>query len=164
MKAKLLNSVLLLVALTSVADEAKGLGEGDALPDLRRFNLEGVLPATEGKVVLIDFWASWCAPCKVSFPYLDGIIREYAAKGFELIAVSQDDDREAMERFLESNPVSFSIVRDRDHKLAATVQPPGMPTTLLVDKNGRIRHLHKGFHGEKTADQLREWIKELLSE
>lgn len=162
-KIQRLVSLCIVLGLSAGWAHGEGLKEGDTLPDLGNFNLEGVLPDTGGKVILLDFWASWCGPCKISFPYLNAIHQEFSDKNFELIAVSQDDKASAMNRFLKKNPASFTVVRDANHELASTVRPEGMPTTLLIDAKGVIRHVHKGFHGEKTADQFRAWIQETLS-
>lgn len=143
---------------------AAPLGEGMPFPDLDRYALDDRVPAVEGKVVLVDFWASWCAPCKKSFPSLDNLHRRYAGLGFEIIAVSVDDTARDMARFLKANPVGFPVLRDTEKKLVADVQVEAMPTSFLLDRGGVVRFVHNGFHGKQTEDQLREEIESLLGE
>jgi thiol-disulfide isomerase/thioredoxin len=134
--------------------------EGDLLPELR---VEGV-PALAGRVVLIDFWASWCAPCKASFPHLDQMYKDYAGRGLVVLGVNVDDEASAMRKFLERTPVSFPVVRDAGQRLVAQADVPTMPTSFLVDRQGRIRKRHVGFSGEETTRELRAEIEGLLHE
>ncbi len=138
---------------------------GDALPDLASFKLEGKPPEQlKGRVILLDFWASWCAPCKASFPAMEELNRKYAERGLTIIAVSVDDNREKMERFLKSQKVSFSVVRDANQKLVEAADVSTMPTSFLIDRSGKIRFLHSGFHAEETARLYAEEIEQLLKE
>lgn len=158
--ARLLATVL-LVGMGS-ANGAEALREGAAFPALTEYALEGRLPELGGKVVLVDFWASWCAPCKKSFPSLDTLYQQYAAAGFEIAAVSVDDSAKAMRRFLKTNPVSFPVVRDAEKRLVSDVKVQAMPTSFLLDRQGVVRAVHNGFHGEETEEQLRAEIESLL--
>src|SRR3954462_4909555 len=123
-----------------------GFKQGDALPDLASFNLEGKLPEQlKGQVILLDFWASWCGPCKSSFPVMEELSKKYAGEGLIIIAVSVDEKKENMQRFLKSEKVSFTVVRDAEHKLVAAADVKAMPTSLLIDRFGKIRFIHTGF-------------------
>jgi len=137
---------------------------GDQLPPLTGFNLEGQLPATAGKVVLIDFWASWCGPCKKSFPELDKLQRTFAGKDFLLLAVCVDEKAADMAAFLKAHPVGFAVVRDVQQQLVAAAGVESMPTSLLVDRQGHIRAVHAGFRGPETVQQLTAEIDQLLTE
>jgi thiol-disulfide isomerase/thioredoxin len=139
-----------------------GLKVGDSLPDLAKFNLEGTLPETKGKVVIVDFWASWCAPCKASFPVMDGLLKKYREKGLVIIAVNVDEDKSDMEKFLKKTPVTFSVVRDGQQKLVAAADVATMPTSFLIDREGKIRFTHVGFEGDKTRVEYEKQIEELL--
>jgi thiol-disulfide isomerase/thioredoxin len=152
--------MLLLCATTSLA----AWDAGTVLPDLTKFKLEGSLPTLAGKVVLVDFWASWCSPCKASFPALDLLQKDYGAKGFLILAVNQDKTGEAMKTFLAKNPVGFTTLRDPENKLVAAADVSSMPSSYLVDRSGRIRYIHRGFHGEKTLAQYKKEIELLLAE
>lgn len=141
------------------------LKTGDAVPDLTEFGLEGTLPATlRGQVVLLDFWASWCAPCRLSFPVMDELRRQYADQGLVILAVNVDEDRADQEAFLKKVTVGFTVLRDAAHKLVAYADVAAMPTSFLVDRKGIVRFVHHGFHGAATRTQYQEEIQRLLKE
>jgi len=136
---------------------------GDTLPDLTGFKLEGTLPESlKGKVVILDFWASWCGPCAESFPVMDELQKKYREQGLVILAVSVDEKAAKMETFLKKNPVSFAVVRDGEHKLVANVTPETMPTSFIIDREGKVRFIHNGFHGSTTRKQYVEQIESLL--
>ena len=156
-------ALLCVLSLPMIA--AAALKPGDAMPSLSSFQLEGKLPdKLKGNVILIDFWASWCAPCKASFPVMEDLHKRFAGRGLSIIAVSTDDQREPMERFLKSHPVSFTTVRDASQKLVAAADVETMPTSLLIDRTGKIRFIHNGFKGEQTAREYADEIDRLLKE
>lgn len=138
---------------------------GDRLPDLTTFGLEGDLPrGLAGRVILLDFWASWCAPCKASFPELGRLQEELGPRGLVVLGVSVDEKRSAYQSFLKRHPQPFLTVRDAAHRLAAAVKVPRMPTSYLIDRRGVVRHVHEGFHGDVTARELRAQLIALLDE
>lgn len=151
----------LLLGLGSRAEPVK---DGAVLGPLTRYALEGALPEINGKTVLVDIWASWCGPCARSFPMLDKLYEELRPSGFIVLGVSVDEKREAMEKFLKRIPVTFPVVRDASHKLAAAVNCQTLPTSILLDKTGRIRYQYHGFHGKATLDAMRNDIQQLLAE
>lgn len=138
--------------------------ESDPLPDLSTFDLSGDLPDLEGKVVLLDFWASWCAPCKASFPKMDEIYQEYKDQGFVILAVSVDNTEKAYRSFADKSGVTFPLVHDQAKKLVKTAEIEAMPTSFMIDKQGVIRAVHKGYEGNKTIAKYREEIENLLAE
>ena len=151
-----------LIAATIFTASA-ALKIGDTLPDLNGFKLEGPLPKSlKGKVVILDFWASWCGPCAESFPVMDELQQKYRDQGLVILAVSVDEKAGKMEGFLKRNPVSFAVVRDGDHKLVANVTPQTMPTSFIIDRQGKVRFVHNGFHGSTTRKQYIEQIESLL--
>lgn len=159
---KSLLILVLFVAALAVPAHA-GWKVGDPLPDLTTSKLEGKLPdSTKGKVVLVDFWASWCVPCAESFPAMEELHQRYRDKGLVVIAVSVDDKPAKMEKFLKKHPVTFSVVRDAAQALAAAADVEGMPTSFLVDREGKVRFIHNGFHGEETKKAYIEQIESLL--
>ena len=137
---------------------------GDAFPDFAKFKLEGKLPDDlKGKVVLIDFWASWCPPCKKSFPALNELHQRYGTNGLVIIAVNVDEKRADMEAFLKKIPATFTVVRDAEQKLVETVGVEGLPTSFLLDATGRVRFLHnKGYGGDGTKKEYAREIESLL--
>lgn len=156
--------VSLLVLFAATACPA-ALKPGDRLPALGTFKLEGKLPETlKGQVILLDFWASWCGPCKKSFPAMQALHQQYAARGFTVIAVNVDEKREEMERFLKAANVSFPVLRDAAQKFVAAADVSTMPTSFLIDRAGKIRYVHNGFAGDETIKQYHEEIELLLKE
>ena len=135
---------------------------GDTLPDLASFKLEGKLPDTlKGKIVIVDFWASWCLPCAESFPVLDELQKKYGDK-LVVIAVNVDEKAANMEKFLKKHPVSFTLVRDAGQKFVEVAEPETMPTSFILDGAGKVRFLHSGFHGETTRKAYVSEIESLL--
>lgn len=137
---------------------------GEPLPAWDGLGLEGSVPATRDRVLLVDFWASWCAPCQASFPDLAGIHRDYAARGVTLLAVSVDKDARAYAAFLKKHAPPFATVRDARQAYVAAVGVPAMPTSLVVGRDGRIRAVFPGYHGEKTGAALRAALDAALAE
>ena len=137
---------------------------GAAFPPLGSYGLTGQLPATAGKVVIVDFWASWCAPCKASFPEYSRLQAAYAARGLVVVAVSVDESAGAYDAFVAKLKPSFATVLDAKHALVSVVQVPTMPTSYLVDRAGKVRFVHAGFHGERTVAELTREIEALLAE
>ena len=138
---------------------------GDLFPALSAAALGGgPLPATAGKVTLVDFWASWCAPCKASFPAYSRLQTDFRARGLVVVAVSVDESAPAYAAFVAKLKPAFTTVHDARHLLVAQVQVPTMPTSYLVDRSGRVRFLHPGFHGDATERELRAEVEILLAE
>ncbi len=158
--AVLLVAASVLLALPQV--HAANLKPGDALPALKAKDFEGALPELAGKVVLLDFWASWCGPCKASLPQLDKLYREYGKRGFVILGVSVDESSADMKAFLEAHPVSFPTVRDKAQTLVGQVSVDVMPTSLLINREGKVTKIHSGYQGEKTVEELRAEIEQLL--
>lgn len=155
---KLTALVLLALAMSAQA----GLNPGDLAPKLKAFKLEGALPETEGKVVLIDFWASWCAPCRKSFPVMKELHEKFAARGLVIIAISVDEEKSAMDAFLKKNPAPFAIVRDAAGQSPKAFQAEKMPSSFVVGADGKIVAVHSGFEGSKTRAEYIEQIEAAL--
>lgn len=141
---------------------------GDAFPVLAKAGLAplvgGELPATEGKVVLVDFWASWCAPCKASFPAFAQLHQEYAPRGLVIVAISVDEKAPAALAFARKLAPPFVTLHDREQALVRQVGVPTMPTSFLLGRDGRVRFVHEGFHGDSSERELRKQIEALLAE
>jgi thiol-disulfide isomerase/thioredoxin len=115
----------------------------------------------EGKVVYLDFWASWCKPCKKSFPWMNQLTHKYADKNFALVTINLDSDVKAMERFLEHTPAKFDIFHDPGGSLAEKFQLEGMPTSYLISSKGKVVSRHIGFKTSET-DQYQSEIEALF--
>lgn len=160
----LLSTVLVLAALAFPALADSPAKAGQPMPSLAAVLPGASLPSTSGKVVLVDFWASWCGPCKASFPCLNKLHQTYASKGLVIVGVGVDDKAEDYKKFATKLGASFTIVHDSSHKCAAAFAPPTMPTSYLIDRKGVIRHIHKGFKGAKTEAEYIAEIEALLAE
>ncbi len=132
---------------------------GDSFPSPAANGVAGKLPKTEGKVVLYDFWASWCAPCRAAMPAYEGLYQKYHQQGFEIIAVGTDEDAGAAQTFVAGLKLSFPVVVDVKQKFVALVEPSTMPTAYLVGKNNKVISVHSGFHGAKTIEALSQAIE-----
>lgn len=134
-----------------------------ALPQLAAGNATIMsLESLRGKVVYLDFWASWCGPCRVSFPQLEQLRRELGPQGFEVLAINVDEDEADAYRFLAEMPVSYPVVRDADGHTPGLYQILGMPTGFLIDRDGIVRLVHQGYRKSDGA-KLRDAIVELLA-
>jgi len=146
-----------------VATAGADIKVGDSLPELSAYKLEGKLPEiAKDKVVMLDFWASWCGPCGESFPAMDELQKKYGPQGLVIIAVNVDEKKSDMEDFLKAHPVSFTVVRDAKQKLVEKAGISTMPSSFLIDKNGKVVFAHSGFQGGSTVKQYEREIQSLL--
>ncbi len=129
------------------------LGAAFALPVAAAAGSSGALDLApyRGKVVYLDFWASWCGPCRLSFPYMQRLAAVYAAKPFALMAVNVDHSRERADAFLAQFGPNIHVVYDPDGHLAVKYGVREMPTSVVIDKTGRVRFTHDGFYEAQEA-------------
>jgi cytochrome c biogenesis protein CcmG/thiol:disulfide interchange protein DsbE len=161
-KNKLAAELAALLLGLNLATAAGPVKEGDTFPDLARFGLEGTLPDTKGKVVLVDFFASWCGPCKESFPAMNDLQKKYGEKGFVILAINLDKKKSDMDAFVKDHPASFAIVRDGENKLVKEVKIATMPSSFVLDKDGKVKSAHHGFKGAESVKKYTEEIEALL--
>jgi peroxiredoxin len=160
-----LRRITALLALAAGAALARAeVKAGDLFPDLAAAGLEGAMPATDHQVVLVDFWASWCGPCKASFPAYARLHADFSPRGLVIVAISVDQDEAAFAAFVKRTAPPFPVLRDKDQQLVRQVMVPTMPTSFLVGRDGRVRFVHRGYHGAETDAALREEITQLLGE
>ena len=117
----------------------------------------------KGKVVMLNFWASWCVPCKQEMPLLETIQKKYSKLGFTLIGVNVEPDSKAANAVLQKIPVTFPIVYDTESKVSQAYQVSGMPSTVIIDRKGQVRMLHQGYKpGDENEylDSIRALIRE----
>jgi len=139
--------ILLFVSPFSFASNGK------QAPDFN-FSLDGQmqqLSQLKGHVVYVDFWASWCKPCRQSFPWLNQIQTQYAKQGLLVVGVNLDTEPELVSAFLHQVPAYFPITYDPDGKIAQQYELVGMPSSYLIDRDGTIRFSHKGFFSAKQG-------------
>ncbi|HKX59420.1 MAG TPA: TlpA disulfide reductase family protein [Steroidobacteraceae bacterium] len=116
-----------------------------------------------GKVVLLDFWASWCSPCLKSFPWMNELQKKHGADGLVVLAVNVDQDRKLADAFLGKTPAQFKIEFDPNGTVARQFDVQAMPTSFLIDRQGKVRVRHAGFK-EKNREQREQQIAQLLKE
>jgi len=163
MKLNLFIPLVILVGFAGSLVNAAEVGSPApqfTLPSLQQ-NQRAALIQFAGKVVYLDFWASWCAPCRTSFPLLDGLYQKLKSRGFEVVAVNLDEEKENAEKFLEHYPVNFTVLRDSEGHWADQYGVESMPTSFIVDKKGVIQHVHNGF-SKYDIDEIEKIIVALL--
>ena len=121
------------------------------------------LSAYRGKVVYLDFWASWCGPCKYSFPYMEHLVNKFHSHDLVVITDNLDQSSEKAAAFLREINTSIPVIYDEKGVLASRYNVSDMPTSILIDRRGNIRYVHKGFYREKE-DEYTSHVTELLNE
>lgn len=150
---------LLLLAVSSLCASvvtAKDVEQNSDL--LKQLNLEQY----HGKVVYVDFWASWCGPCRQSFPVMNELQETYGEDNFIIIAINEDSEPAAADQFLTEYPANFTIFYDQDGELAQYFKVDAMPTSYLLDQTGTAKYRHRGFH-QKDVAKIEQQIQTLLS-
>ena len=145
----------LLVVASLAFGPAWALESGEVAPT--------VPGAPRGVVLYVDFWASWCVPCRQSLPALDALYRKHGPAGFAVVGVNKDVRAEDAKRFIQRVPVSFTWVADEGDALARGFGVKAMPSGYLVDRKGVIRQVHRGFTPE-TDVELEKQVRDLLAE
>ncbi|HZS36929.1 MAG TPA: TlpA disulfide reductase family protein [Polyangia bacterium] len=156
----LLALAVLSLSAPSLAEVSKGQRAPDfSLPSLRgpRVSLAGL----RGKVVIVDFWAQWCEPCKKELPQLDKLSKDYASRGVVILAVNIDKERENAERLVKQLGLTLPVLLDPTGAVASTYDLPKMPTSFVIDKKGLVRFVHDGFEGSGDVDRFRSELDEL---
>ena len=168
----MLKQLLLFAALSLPLASQAGVSAGDAALPVSLPALPGgeaaagetlSLESFRGKVVYLDFWASWCGPCRVSFPQLEALRAELGQRGFEVYAINVDEQEADALEFLARVPVSYPVVRDAEGKTPAAWGILGMPTGYLIDGEGVVRQVHQGYK-KSDGEKLRAAIVQLLGE
>jgi thiol-disulfide isomerase/thioredoxin len=162
---KLAAAATVVFELAAPSPALAKIKEGDAFPKGKMERLEGGafdFAAHAGKVVVVDFWASWCEPCKIELPALNKLHKKLASKGLVIVGVNVDETRDDAKGFLKSHPVEFPIVYDGAKKeLIGKVDVQTMPTSLIIDKTGKVRAIHRGYR-EGDAEKFEKEILALL--
>jgi cytochrome c biogenesis protein CcmG, thiol:disulfide interchange protein DsbE len=155
---KISRAFSLLFALICAAGiEASELGS--AAPALTAANASGAkisVSEPAAKLTYVDFWASWCGPCKQSFPWMNAMHQKYSKDGLRIVAVNVDKRREDAEKFLKQASAQFEIGFDPEGKTALAYQVKAMPTSMLIDDKGKIVMIHRGFRAEDSEELERK--------
>lgn len=153
------------VALLALAADAAAVGAGEPAPPFSLPTAAGdtvALDKLHGRVVYVDFWASWCGPCRRSFPWMNEMHAKYGPSGLTVIGVNVDKRRPDAERFLQQTPAAFTIVYDSAGKTPEAYAVKGMPSSYLIDSAGKVVAVESGFRDEQKAD-LEARIRSLLA-
>jgi peroxiredoxin len=133
------------------------------------FTLKGMdgknvkLSELRGNVVLLNFWASWCGPCREEMPLLNKIHQKYEPLGFTILGVNVEEDSDAAKKFIAQRPVDFPILLDNTNKVSKLYDVIAMPTTVVIDRDGNMRFLHQGYKSGDEAE-YRKMVKKLVRE
>ncbi|MGB8223393.1 MAG: TlpA disulfide reductase family protein [Polyangiales bacterium] len=156
----------MLTGLLLGVSSADALAPGDAPPPIDAPDQSGKkvdLGELKGKVVLVDFWASWCGPCTREMPVLEQLQRKYGEQGLVIVGINIDRSPKKMANFLKGAPVSFRVVQDHKLSVASRYEPAMMPSSYFIARDGKVRYVHEGFE-KKDAAEIENRIKALLAE
>jgi len=164
----ILNRFIATVTLALIGLSSHAVEVGEIAPATPVNILEGTASGQaasiadyKGQLVYLDFWASWCGPCRVSLPILNEIRKEYASKGFEVVAVNVDENLDDALKFLNKYPVDYPILLDPKGQMPKAYQIPGMPTAFLLDREGTVIYKHVGFK-KKDREKIISLIEKNL--
>ncbi|WNC73014.1 redoxin family protein [Thalassotalea psychrophila] len=147
-----LTVLCLLISVGSHAQESSNSVSSKA-------QLQQLLDANKGKVIYLDFWASWCIPCRKSFPWMNAMEAKYAKQGFKVITVNVDVEKTLADDFLQENPANFSVIYDPKGAVAKEFKLKGMPSSYMINKLGKPVSAHVGFYNDKKDEYEAEIIK-----
>ena len=153
-------AALLVLAVRVYAADVGAPAPAFTLPDAHGASVS--LDALRGRVVYVDFWASWCAPCRRSFPWMNELQRRYGDQGFAVVAINVDRRREDAQRFLQQVPAAFTVLYDGAGVAPAAWGVKGMPSSYLVDARGTVVAVEQGFRDDRKA-ALEERIRALVA-
>jgi peroxiredoxin len=165
MKIKNLTLGLLVTGFAVTTLASSGL-EGQVAPDFALKSSTGEnlrLSEYRGNVVMINFWATWCGPCRQEMPLLDELYTRYERVGFRLLGVNIDDDSRRAMQMIEDLGVSFPVLFDTRKEVSKLYEVEAMPVTVLVDREGNVRYVHHGYkpgYEDKYLDQVRSLLRE----
>jgi peroxiredoxin len=157
------TAAALALALPALAGSADAPAPAPAFTLAARGGQEVSLTQYKGQVVMINFWASWCGPCRQEMPLLESIYKKYNRMGFTLLGVNVEPDSQAANEWLKQTPVSFPILYDKDSRVSKLYDVAGMPSTVIIDRSGKLRMLHRGYKpGDENEylDSIRTLIRE----
>ena len=164
--AAITRLLLLLTLCAGFASSVWAKADQSPAPDFTLKSQKGdnlKLSELRGKVILINFWASWCGPCRQEMPVLDELYRHYRSLDFTILGVNVEQDSDNAKSLLKDVSVSFPVLFDNENKVSKLYDVKGMPSTVLVDRDGNIRYVHMGYQPGTEAEyqaQIRTLIRE----
>lgn len=167
----MLSAILSSLAATSVfacrIDGTAMQSPSDSIVGRRAADVLAGTPVTwegrDGDVVFVDVWATWCKPCRESFPEYDALRRRHGSRGFSIVAVNVDEDEVDVDGFLRELGVDFEVVRDPEGRTPRSLAAETMPWSVLVDRRGIVRHVYRGYGPKELAAVTRD-VEALLAE
>jgi len=162
----LVKAAALVLALSGAATLAQAEAINVPAPDFTLESRAGDnirLEDHRGEVVMLNFWASWCGPCRQEMPLMDDLYGRYQDLGFTILAVNVDENRGEALRFLDKVPVSYPILYDPKSSVSELYEVPAMPTTVMIDRDGNARYIHYGYkpgYEDEYEAQIRELVRE----
>jgi len=166
MSTRLLSKLILMVFIL-LPFSVSAISVGDTVPSFKARSIDGTTSVAvkdyRGKVVLVDFWASWCPPCLKSLPKYDDLRRELGTSDFEIVAINVDENTDDAKKFLAKHPVSYPIAKDPKGVLPGVFGVKAMPTSFLIDKNGVVQYVHAAFK-EGDIEKLKKEIEKLMAQ
>ena len=165
---KKLQSTIWIITLLSFSFWVSAAEPGKPAPNVQLPKLNGSsvgesvqISDYKGKLIYLDFWASWCGPCRKSFPVLNELHNTYQSLGFEVVAINVDENLDDALKFLKKHPVDYTILLDSKARSPEEFGVPGMPTAFIIDPEGNVIHRHVGFRNG-DAEKIEKLINELL--
>jgi len=150
----------------NIANASQKTLDGSPAPDFTLKSRSGKnlrLSDYRGQVVMVNFWASWCGPCRQEMPILEKMFKRYSKLGFVILGVNTEQDSSKANAYLRDIKVSFPILYDTTSKVSKTYSVQAMPTTVIIDRNGKMRYLHAGYKSGYENDYKKQ-IKKLIRE
>ena len=166
LKALERRSLLGLVLLAAARAASATVAPRTQAPDFTLRQIDGPnlrLGEQRGRVVMVNFWATWCGPCRVELPHLSRLHEKYRASGFVLLGVNIDEDPNAAKALAGKLGLKFPVLLDTDRRVVGAYDLNAMPATVLIDKDGRVRHLYRGYR-EGVEATYEQQVRELLKE
>lgn len=162
----ILRPALAALIVVAVAAPAAAVTIQDSAPDFTLKSLEGSnlrLEEYRGQVVLINFWASWCGPCRQEMPLLDRLHQRYVDTGFAVLGINVEGEEAPARELIDRIPVTFPVLIDEGQAVSELYKLEAMPSTVVVDRDGVVRYIHRGY---KPGDEAKyvEVVKELIRE
>ena len=153
-------------AIAAIVMTGTAFGAGGPAPAFTLTALSGdqqALSQYKGQVVMVNFWATWCGPCRQEMPVLDQMYKKYKPAGFTLIGVSIDKEAPAVKELLARKPVSYPVLLDPANQVSKAYHVAEMPSSVIIDRRGQIRYIHRGYKpGDENEyqERIRQFIQE----